>query len=304
MMKSGMSTASSKRLVCPPASVLEGSDEGTQTFWATYKSISIKQKLSKQTLLEKQLNNDDLDKLIEETQCDVKLVVDAYQKTGVTTNSRTAVDRAESDAKTLINLAREQRQIESELFSKNVERAESLKANSIHSQGHFTTKVPKSTGHSASIISKKSSSHPGSYTNRSRDKSSSASSYASSHANRSSVASNRTRASTRQRKLLEEQVKHEAEMQREELEDLRRIQEAEELARKQVELAKRKRAAEEAEAAREEAEAAREEAKAAREAEAARAREEAEAAREEAKAAREEAKAARAREEAEAAREI
>ena len=259
MKKSGMSTASSKRLVCPPASVLEGSDEGTQTFWATYQSISIKQKLSKQTLLEKQLNNDDLDKLIEETQCDVKLVVDAYQKTGVTTNSRTAVDRAESDAKTLINLAREQRQIESELFSKNVERAESLKANSIHSQGHFTTKVPKSTGHAASIKSKKSSSHPGSYTNRSSDKSSSASSYASSHANRSSVASNRTRASTRQRKLLEEQVKHEAEMQREELEDLRRIQEAEELARKQVELAKRKRAAEEAEAARarEEAEAAR-----------------------------------------------
>ena len=143
MMKSGMSTASSKRLVCPPASVLEDSDEGTQTFWATYKSISIKQKLSKQTLLEKQLNNDDLDKLIEETQCDVKLVVDAYQKTGVTTNSRTAVDRAESDAKTLINLAREQRQIESELFSKNVERSESLKQTASTLKATSPQKFPK-----------------------------------------------------------------------------------------------------------------------------------------------------------------
>ena len=242
-----LSTASSIRVVCPSDSALKakGSDKNTRKFWVKYRAVSEKQKLWKETL-ESHLVNDDLDNyIIEEIQCGIKRVIDAYQKVGITTNIRVAVDRLESDAKKLVRIATGQiaaRQNKKMPLFSNVKHAKTLKANSIDSQVHVITTVPKSTGHAESIKIKRSSSHSSSYTKR------------------SSVTGSSTNVSPCQRKL------REGEKHREELEDeLLRIEQAEELASKQaveeaareaVELAKKLvgEAAREAEARKQEAE--------------------------------------------------
>ena len=102
-----LSTSSSIRVVCPSDSALKakGSDKNTRRFWVTYRAVSETQKLSKETL-EMQLESDDLDNfIIEEIQCGIKRVIDAYQKVGITTNIRVAVDRLESNAKKLVRIA-------------------------------------------------------------------------------------------------------------------------------------------------------------------------------------------------------
>ena len=102
-----LSTSSSIRVVCPSDSALKakGSDKNTWKFWVKYRAVSEKQKLWKETL-ESHLVNDDLDNyIIEEIQCGIKRVIDAYQKVGITANIRVAVDRLESDAKKLVKIA-------------------------------------------------------------------------------------------------------------------------------------------------------------------------------------------------------